>query len=103
MRNRGRRMRGVGTGVLLFATMAALTTPSDVSGTWTGTIRNPGASDAQAGHLVLHLTQHGTTVTGTAGNDESHQGEIQEGRVAGDSIKFDVRWGNTAHFSLASH
>lgn len=93
-------MRGSGAAALVLAVMAAT---ADVSGTWTGTIRNAGASDDRAAKIVLHLTQRGMLVTGTAGNDVAHQSEIRNGHFAGDSVEFDVPWGNTAHFSLAPH
>jgi len=89
--------------IVLWLVMATLVTFADASGHWAGTIRDPGADEARSGKLVLHLKQERDVLTGTAGSDEGHQDAIRNGRVNGDSIAFDVDWGNTAHFELSMH
>jgi hypothetical protein len=76
---------------------------SDATGRWTGTLNVATAPDAQSGKLILVLKQSGATVTGTAGTDDAHQSGFRNGRAHGDTLEFDVQWGNTAHFTLIQH
>jgi len=87
--------------IVLYLLTMTFVTFADASGRWAGTIRTPSADEAQSAKLVLHLKQERNVLTGTAGNDEDHLSAIRNGRINGDSIEFDVDWGNTAHFELA--
>jgi len=63
---------------------------ADVSGTWSGTVKlkRDGADQNNSAHLVLK--QSGDTVTGTIGTNADDQRPIQNGKIQGDRITFEV-------------
>ena len=74
---------------------------ADLSGIWVGTLSPPGGSQE---NFLLMLTQDGTTVTGTAGANESDRHPLEKGTVQGDRLTFEVRNPNgTLFFDLKAN
>jgi hypothetical protein len=71
-----------------------------VGGKWSGQFKAADSTRAEPAMMVL--TQAGNILTGTAGPDATQQWAIQNGKVDGDSISFDVTSNNkiTIHFAL---
>ena len=69
----------------------ALCAPADVnvSGKWSGTFSVTG-SDGNSEPAFLLLKQEGTTVTGSAGPNESQQHPIKKGSVAGNKLTLEI-------------
>src|SRR5262245_12697631 len=69
---------------------------ADVTGKWAG-----GAQDDDH-KLFFVLKQDGSTLTGSAGPSEDNQHSVQNGKVEGDRVTFDVPVGDkgTIHFDL---
>ena len=69
----------------------ALSAPADVnvSGKWSGTFSVTG-SDGNSEPAFLLLKQEGTTVTGSAGPNESQQHPIKKGSVAGNKLTLEI-------------
>ena len=83
--------------VLAAAVTSARQSPSNLSGTWTGTLTiNGDTPDDDPAHLVLK--QNGTELTGTGGPGPTQQWEILKGKVAttkeGTAVTFDLDTGN---------
>lgn len=74
---------------LLLFTLLPIALVADVSGTWTGTVAadRPGG-DVQPAFLIL--TEKNGRLTGTAGPSENDQRAIENGRVEGDRIRFEM-------------
>jgi hypothetical protein len=61
---------------------------ADASGSWRGTLSDDqGAGDS----ALLILQQEGTKLTGTAGSNEGDRHPIQNGKVQGDTVTFEVQ------------
>jgi hypothetical protein len=74
---------------MLLLTLLALTaSAADISGKWSGTFA-PEGGDSNPAFAVLK--QSGTTLTGTAGPDESQQWPIQNGKIEGNKITLEVK------------
>ena len=69
----------------------ALSAPADVnvSGKWSGTFSVTG-SDGNSEPAFLLLKQEGTTVTGSAGPNETQQHPIKKGSVAGNKLTLEI-------------
>jgi hypothetical protein len=84
------------TSLLLTLSISA----ADVSGKWTGTFIDTLEASNKSG-MVLILTQHGSTLTGTTGPNSKEQRAIGNGKVDGNNISFVVRSEEvTVHVSL---
>ena|SRR5579883_732984 len=68
---------------LLTAALALVAMAGDVSGKWSGTFTPEGQS---ASGVLMVLKQSGTTLTGTAGPDDSQQWPISNGKVEGNVL-----------------
>jgi hypothetical protein len=80
----------------LFA-MAIPALAADATGKWSATIQGPQGDFT----LTFNLKAEGETLTGTSGNDFTGDVAISNGKVAGDTITFDVTFdfgGNSATF-----
>jgi hypothetical protein len=80
----------------LFA-MAIPALAADATGKWSATIQGPQGDFT----LTFNLKAEGETLTGTSGNDFTGDVAISNGKVAGDTITFDVTFdfgGNAATF-----
>jgi hypothetical protein len=94
-------MKRLLTSLLLF--LSILTTScsrANVGGKWSGQFKS--ADSTRDKPVLLVLTQAGNLLTGTAGPDATHQWAIENGKVDGDSINFDVTPNNETkiHFAL---
>src|SRR5689334_3480587 len=85
LRTKEIRMKRIALLVLLSATCLL----ADVSGKWAGA-----AQDDQERTLYFILKQDGATLTGTAGPREDEQHAMQNAKVEGDRITFEVPVGN---------
>ena len=85
---------------ILTLALFALAIPAlaaDATGKWSATIQGPQGDFT----LTFDLKAEGAVLTGTAGNDFTGDVPIANGKVAGDSISFDVTFdfgGNMATF-----
>lgn len=77
--------------LLAAATMMA----ADVSGNWSGTF-TPDGEGPQPVYLVLH--QAGDQLTGSGGPSAAEQHPIQNGKIQGDRLTFEVPAGKGAFF-----
>jgi hypothetical protein len=68
---------------LAFAAIAA-----DVSGKWSGTLKQESGEDDR-GFLVLKQT--GSVITGSGGPDEGEQWPLQNGKITGDKVTLEVK------------
>jgi len=78
-------------GLLLFC---ALTIAADAgfTGKWSGTATMSGPDgQSREGPALLVLKQEGNTVTGTAGPDEQRSQPIQNGKVDGAKLTFEIQ------------
>jgi hypothetical protein len=73
--------------VFLMAALSFCALAADVSGKWTGTFTS---GDGGNGGVLAVFKQAGTSVTGTAGPEEQ-QWPIQNGRMEGDKVTFEVK------------
>jgi hypothetical protein len=86
--------------LILTLALVALAIPAlaaDATGKWSATIQGPQGDFT----LTFDLKADGATLTGTTGNDFAGDVPIANGKVAGDSISFDVTFdfgGNAATF-----
>jgi hypothetical protein len=84
---------------LIFLLMlAAASLMADATGKWTGTLTPEGD---HGGPALVILKQDGSTLTGTAGPDETGQHAILNGKIEGGRITFELAVGNgNAKFTL---
>jgi len=70
---------------------------ADVSGAWSGTVKmkRDGGDHANSAHMILK--QSGETVTGTIGTHTDDQRPIENGKVQGDRVTFDVGTNNGSY------
>jgi hypothetical protein len=86
--------------LILALAMFALAIPAlaaDATGKWSATIQGPQGDFT----MTFDLKAEGETLTGTTGNDFTGEVAIAHGKVAGDTITFDVTFefgGNSATF-----
>lgn len=89
--------------VVLVVSAAAAVAAPDVTGKWPGTIEfaNPDGGSRSEPALVV-LKQEGETVTGTGGPNESEQHPIQNAKLQGDRLTFEIVTGSgrTMRFDL---
>jgi hypothetical protein len=67
---------------------------ADVTGTWTGSLkaaREDGSEHTDSAYVVLK--QQGNTVTGFAGGSPDDQHSIQNGKLEGDQLTFEIGMG----------
>ena len=84
------------TFLLAMSTLSA----ADLTGRWTGTFTE-GQNEGKSALLVLKQT--GIELTGTAGPNEDGQRPIQNGKVDGDKVSFDLPAdGSVIHFELTA-
>ena len=72
---------------LILLVTAATLLAADATGTWTGTLTPDGGGEGPA---RLVLKQEGSKLTGTAGPNEGSQNAIENGKVEGGNVTFDV-------------
>lgn len=83
-------------GLALFA-LAIPVLAADATGKWSASVQGPQGDFT----LTFDLKAEGETLTGTSGNDFTGDVAIAHGKVAGDTITFDVTFdfgGNSATF-----
>jgi hypothetical protein len=81
-------MKYVMAAVLL---LAAAVMASDMSGRWSGEFKVEGGDHSIPQFYILK--QQDKTVTGTGGPDASEQYPIENGRIQGDTLKFELTTG----------
>jgi hypothetical protein len=74
--------------VLLTVLLAVAAFGADVSGKWSGTYT---FEDGNSGAAFMLLKQSGGTISGTAGPGEDQQWAIQNGKVDGNKISFELK------------
>jgi hypothetical protein len=77
--------------VLLLAGSLVSALTGDLSGTWSGTFKANG-SDHSTPQVVI-LRQEGDKLTGSAGPDAEEQYPIENGKIAGDRVTFELTTG----------
>ena len=94
-----RKAASIGAMRLFFLfTLAATVLMADATGKWKGTLTPEGQN---GGPALLVLKQDGTSLTGTAGPDETGQHAILNGKVEGGKITFELAVGQgNAKFTL---
>jgi len=75
----------------LFLLCAVAAMAADLAGKWSGSFKAEGA-DHDIPQLVI-LKQHGSTLSGSAGPDASEQYQLENGRVDGNNVSFQVTTG----------
>ncbi len=89
-------MRGIVVGVLLSAICLRA---GDVSGNWSGSFKPNGEDRSHSLYMVFK--QDGDKLTGSGGPNESEQHPVQNGKVQGDRLTFEVPAGRgTFSFDL---
>ncbi len=73
--------------VLLFLGAVGLALGADLSGKWSGTFTSDEGNSSGA---LLILKQSGTSITGTAGPDDTQQWDIQSGKIEENKVVLDV-------------
>jgi len=70
---------------------------ADVTGNWSGTVKmkRDGADQSDAAHLILK--QEGSTVTGSIGVHSGDMRPIENGKIQGDQITFEVATNNGSY------
>ena len=75
----------------LILTLSALSLlGADAAGKWTGTVTIQTPEGPKVDDAYVVLKQDGAALTGTAGKDESEQREIQNGKIEGDTVSFEL-------------
>ena len=77
--------------IAVFLLLAVSAMGTDLSDTWTGSFRAEGG-DHDTPQVFL-LKQDGSKVTGTGGPDSQEQYPIENGRIDGDRLKFELTTG----------
>lgn len=83
--------------VLLMCTLLL----ADASGKWSGTLvatRDNGETEEDT--VFMELKQSGTEISGTAGPNEQELHTIENGKIEGDKITFEVRPGENNLFKV---
>ena len=63
---------------------------ADVSGKWSGSFMPNGEENSNSHPLYMMLNQDGDKLTGSGGPNESEQHPMQNGKVDGDHLTFEV-------------
>ncbi len=77
--------------VLLLAISALIALASEVTGTWSGTFKVNGGDHTVP--QVMIFKQDGSKLNGSAGPDAQEQYPIENGKVEGDRLRFEVTTG----------
>src|SRR5918993_789092 len=80
------------THLLALLLTACSAVAADVTGTWRGTLKPEGRDATPA---VLVLQQEGSTITGTAGENDEDRQPISRGTIKDDVVTFEVAVGET--------
>ena len=81
--------------VILLMLAAATLMAADATGKWTGTMTVTRDGDEQPRPALLILKQDGNKLTGTAGPNAGEQNAIENGKVEGGNLTFEVPTGDT--------
>lgn len=74
--------------LVLMLIAAAGLMAADASGTWTGTLTPGDSTEGRPAYLVLR--QDGAKLSGTAGPNADQQHTIENGKIEGDTLTFEV-------------
>jgi hypothetical protein len=80
--------------LVLTAAVAGIASAADVTGKWTGKVefKTPDGNTDTGGALVI-MKQSGEEITGTAGESDEHMAAIENGKIAGTKVTFQVTVG----------
>ncbi len=76
-------------GFLAAFALAAVALAADSTGAWSGTFSLGDGGDSRSAYMVLRQT--GAKLTGTAGPNSGEQWPIQNAKIEGNKISFEVR------------
>lgn len=79
------------TGIALVLLLALNAMAADLSGKWSGSFRADGA-DHDVPQLFI-LKQDGNKLTGSGGPNQSEQYPLENGKVEGDRVRFEITTG----------
>jgi hypothetical protein len=80
------------TRILSCLLLASVSLLADVTGKWSGSFDITGPDgDTNANNVLLDLKQTGGDLSGTAGPNEEHQFAIQNGKIDGSNLTFDIK------------
>jgi hypothetical protein len=83
---------------LLAGIVAVCMAAGDVSGNWSGTFTD---TENQSHSIYMVFKQDGATLTGSGGPDAEKQHPMQNGKIDGDKLTFEVpAGGGTFYFDL---
>jgi len=71
--------------------LCALALAADLTGSWSGSFKAEGADHSVS--QVIILKQQGSMLSGSAGPDASEQYPVENGRVDGNKVRFQVTTG----------
>ena len=71
--------------------LCAVSMAAEVTGKWSGSFKAEGADHSISQWIIL--TQHGSTLSGSAGPDASEQYPLEDGKVNGNKVSFQVTTG----------
>jgi hypothetical protein len=79
------------------ALVGVLQSQSGLAGRWSGSVQATGSTPAP---LYARFKQDASGITGSFGSDTTKLPPISKVRVTGDSVTFDVTWGDVVHIGL---
>jgi hypothetical protein len=89
--------------IFLVPALALTAAAADVTGKWSGTYTVTGAdgSAGDANPAFLVLKQSGSTLTGTAGAEESEQWPIEDAKIEGNKISGTINPSDGASYTMS--
>ena len=80
--------------VLALGLLLAALPPADLSGKWSGSFDVENSQgEKRTEPIMLILKQDGSTISGSGGPHEGEQHPIQNGKISGDKLEFEVAMG----------
>jgi len=74
----------------IFLVAAMTASAADITGKWSGSFVLQAPDGEHADNAFVIIQQKGTELTGSGGPDESRQWPMQNGKIEGDKITFEV-------------
>jgi hypothetical protein len=89
--------------IFLIVALALTAAAADVTGKWSGsfTVTGPDGSAGDSNPAFLILKQSGSTLTGTAGSDESEQWSIENAKIENNKITGTVNPSDGATYTVS--
>lgn len=86
--------------LVVAALAGVLQSQRGLAGHWSGTVQATGNTPAP---VSARFKQDASGITGSFGSDSTKLPPISKVRINGDSITFDVTWGDVMHIALQRH